>query len=70
MQTGFWLGKLRARDHLEDLDVDGILLKWIFKKYMIGELDWIDFAQGREVAGPCECENGGLVSKKCGEFLE
>jgi hypothetical protein len=65
------LGKLRARDHLEDLDVDGIIiLKWIFNKYMIGEVNWIDLAQGGEVAGPCECENGSLVSTKCGEFLE
>jgi hypothetical protein len=59
MQTGFWLGKLRARDHLEDLGVDGmIILKWFFKKYMIGEVDWIDLVQGREAAGTCECENG------------
>ena len=59
MQTGFWLGKLRAREHLEDLGLDGmIILKWFFKKYMIGEVDWIDLAQGRLVAGPCECENG------------
>jgi len=28
--TGFWLGKLRGRDHL---DVDGrIILRWIFRK--------------------------------------
>jgi len=31
MQTEFRSGKLRARDHLKDLDVDGmIILKWIF----------------------------------------
>jgi hypothetical protein len=29
----FWWGNLRDRDHLEDIDVDGmIILKWIFKK--------------------------------------
>jgi hypothetical protein len=33
VRTGFWLGDLRERDHLEDLVVDErILLKWIFKK--------------------------------------
>jgi hypothetical protein len=27
------VGKLRVRDHLEDLAIDGrIILKWIFKK--------------------------------------
>jgi hypothetical protein len=30
----FWCGKLRLRDHLEDLGVDGrIMLKIIFKKW-------------------------------------
>jgi hypothetical protein len=34
VHTGFWLGKLRGRDHLEDLGVDGrIILRWIFWKY-------------------------------------
>jgi hypothetical protein len=33
VHTGFELGDLRERDHLEDLGVDKrILLKWIFKK--------------------------------------
>jgi hypothetical protein len=31
--TGFWLGNLRERDHLEDLGVDGrIIFSWIFRK--------------------------------------
>jgi hypothetical protein len=30
--TGFWLGNVRERDHLEDPGVDGrIILKWIFR---------------------------------------
>jgi len=34
VHTGFWLGKLRGRVHLENLDVDGrIILRWIFRKY-------------------------------------
>jgi hypothetical protein len=64
------VGKTESKNHLEDLDVDGmIILKWIVKKYMIGEVDWIDLARGREVAGPCECENGNSISTKRGEFF-
>jgi len=33
VHTGFWLGDLRERDHMEDLDAVGrTVLKWIFKK--------------------------------------
>jgi hypothetical protein len=33
VHTGFWLGDLKERHHLEDLGIDGrIVLKWIFKK--------------------------------------
>jgi hypothetical protein len=32
--TGFWWGKLRERDQLEDASVnERIILKWIFRKY-------------------------------------
>jgi len=32
--TGFWWGNLRERDHLADLDVDGMkILRWIFRKW-------------------------------------
>jgi hypothetical protein len=47
VQTGFWRGDLRKRDHLEDF-VDGrIILKWIFKKWD-GGMDWIDMAHDRD----------------------
>jgi hypothetical protein len=43
--TGFSLGEVRGRDHLEDLGVDGsIILKCIFKKW-VGVVDWIALTQ-------------------------
>jgi len=30
------MGKPRERDHSEDPGVDGIILKWIFKKWNVG----------------------------------
>ena len=47
MHTGFWCGKLREREHLEDLCVGGtVILKWVFRKWY-GGMDWIDLAQNR-----------------------
>ena len=47
--TGFWWGNLRERDHLEDPDVDGrIILRWIFRKWDGGGMDWIELAQDRD----------------------
>ena len=35
--TGFWLGNLSERDHLEERGVDGkIILGWIFRKWDVG----------------------------------
>ena len=35
--TGFWQGKLRVREHLEDLGVDvRIILRRIFRKWYVG----------------------------------
>jgi hypothetical protein len=36
MYTGFWWGKLRERDHLEEPGVDERLtLRWIFRKWEV-----------------------------------
>ena len=46
--TWFWWGNLRERDHLGDPGVDGmIVLRWIFRKWNVGSMDWIELAQDR-----------------------
>jgi hypothetical protein len=47
---GFLWGKLRERDCLEDLGIDGrIILKWIFKKQdWGGGVDWFILIQDRD----------------------
>jgi hypothetical protein len=43
---GFGGGNLRERDHLEEPDEDGrIILRWIFRKWDVGGMDWIELAQ-------------------------
>jgi len=43
---GFWWGNLRERDRLGDPGVDGrIILRWIFRKWDVGGMDWIELAQ-------------------------
>jgi hypothetical protein len=40
MFTGFWLGSPKARDHWEDLGVDGrITLRWTIDRNRWGEMD-------------------------------
>jgi hypothetical protein len=40
------VGKPKEGDHLEDPGVNGIILKYIFKKWD-GGMDWIDMVQDR-----------------------
>jgi len=47
--TGLWWGYLRERDHLEDPGVDWrIILRWIFRKWDVVVMDWIELAQNRD----------------------
>jgi len=47
--TGFCWGNRRERDHLGDPGVDGrIILRWIFRKWEVGGMDWIELAQDRD----------------------
>ena len=49
MYTGFWWGNLRERDYLEDPGLDGrIILRWIFRKWDVGGVDWIELVQYRD----------------------
>ena len=45
-----FLGKRsEGKNHLVDPGVDGrIILKWIFKKWDVKGMDWIDLAQDRD----------------------
>jgi hypothetical protein len=68
--TGFWRGNLRENDHMEDPGVDGIILRWFFRKWDGGHgLVRAGSGQG-QVAGTCECGNEPSGSIKCGEFLD
>jgi len=50
--TGFWWGKLRERNHLEVLDVDGrIILRWIFRKWVLGLWTGLSWLRNGTVGG-------------------
>jgi len=47
--TGYWWGNLREKDHRGDPGADGkIILRWIFRKWDLGGMDWIELAQDRD----------------------
>ena len=49
MHTEFWWGNLSEGDHLQDLGIDGNILKWILKSGLNegegGGMDWVHLAQ-------------------------
>jgi hypothetical protein len=52
LPTGFIWGKLRKRDNLEDLGIDGkVVLKWIFKKQDGGTGSGLIWLRIRAVGG-------------------
>jgi hypothetical protein len=39
------MGKPEERDHWRDPSVDGrLMLRWIFRKWNVGGMDWIELA--------------------------
>jgi hypothetical protein len=49
LYTGFWWGNLSGRDHFRNLDIDWrIVLKWIFRKWGLEGMDWIELALERD----------------------
>ena len=62
MYTGFWWEDLGETDYMEDLGVDGKILKWIFKKWDVG--GWTVLIWMRIGTGECGNELSGSI--KCG----
>jgi hypothetical protein len=47
-EARFGWGNLRERDHFGDPGVDGrMILRWIFRKWDVGVMDWIELARDR-----------------------
>jgi hypothetical protein len=67
--TGFWVGNLRERDHLEYPGVDRRIILSLQEVGCGGQgLDRADLGYG-QLACTCECGNEPSGSIKCGEFL-
>ena len=64
-----WWIHLKERDHLEDLEADRKILKWIFKK---SDAVWTGVTWHRigQVAGSCEHGNEPLSSINWGLFSD
>jgi len=44
-----WWGNLKERNHLRDPGLDvKIILRWIFKNWYVGGMDWIELTQDRD----------------------
>jgi hypothetical protein len=41
------VGKSEGKNHLEDPGVDGSILSWIYRKWNVGEMDWIEVVLDR-----------------------
>jgi hypothetical protein len=65
------VGKPEGKRPLGDPGVDGrIILRWIFRKWVVGyRLNRAGLGLG-QLAGTCECGNEPSGSIKCGEFLD
>jgi hypothetical protein len=43
------VGKPAGKDHLGNPSIDGtIILRWIFRKWVVGGTDWVELAQDRD----------------------
>jgi hypothetical protein len=63
-------GNLKERNRLENPGVDGrIILRWIFRKWVMGAWTGSIWLRIGQVVGTCECGNEPPGSIKCGEFL-
>ena len=69
---GFGGENLKEKDHLGDPSIDErIILRWIFRKWDVGCIDWIELTRDRErwwalVSAVMKLR----VPLKCGEFLD
>ena len=63
------VGKPEERDHWGDPDVDGRILRWIFRKWVGGCGDWMELAQDRDRWRALRYGEESSGSKTAGNFL-